>query len=535
MGSPPLSNKQLRAQVVNLARSGEATTPRCQHAPPLGECGGCTFQAVAYGDQVRAKHAALRDLWGALLPSGQLDQIGFVASPDPFEYRTRMDYVASKGRFGLRRGGKFNYIVDLHECHLIPRTAFAAARAAYERAIERGLPDYNLRSHEGFLRYIVVRRSPQDSLLLAFVTVAPDAAGHYEAVLSDVAETVLASFPAVTGISWLINDSLTDISFGRPQRHWGSDQLAMAVGERTLVIGPNTFFQNNVHLLLPLLDDVKGSISREVAPPLDPPPDDVKGSISRGEKPLLHPLPCDVKGSISREVAPPLDPPSEGVKGSISRGEKPLLHSLPCDVKGSISREVAPPLDPPSEGVKGSISRGEKPLLHSPPDREGIARAVPHPLDPPRVADLYGGVGTIALHIADAAARVVCVEAVEESASLARYNIAASGCTNVEAVHADVLPFLRAQPAGAFDVIVADPPRVGLGPEVCAELLRLAPRRLVYVSCNPLTQLDDARALMPAYRLTRLAGYDMFPQTPHLEALAVFEKEEGPGEGQTLP
>jgi tRNA/tmRNA/rRNA uracil-C5-methylase (TrmA/RlmC/RlmD family) len=452
---------------------------------------------VAYGDQVRAKHAALRDLWGALLPSGQLDQIGFVASPDPFEYRTRMDYVASKGRFGLRRGGKFNYIVDLHECHLIPPTAFAAARAAYERAIERGLPDYNLRSHEGFLRYIVVRRSPQDSLLLAFVTVAPDAAGHYEAVLSDVAETVLASFPAVTGISWLINDSLTDISFGRPQRHWGSDQLAMAVGERTLVIGPNTFFQNNVHLLLPLLDDVKGS--------------------------------------ISREVAPPLDPPSEGVKGSISRGEKPLLHPLPCDVKGSISREVAPPLDPPSEGVKGSISRGEKPPLNPPPDREGIARAVPHPLDPPRVADLYGGVGTIALHIADAAARVVCVEAVEESASLARYNIAASGCTNVEAVHADVLPFLRAQPAGAFDVIVADPPRVGLGPEVCAELLRLAPRRLVYVSCNPLTQLDDARALMPAYRLTRLAGYDMFPQTPHLEALAVFEKEEGPGEGQTLP
>jgi 23S rRNA (uracil-5-)-methyltransferase RumA len=408
---PPLSNKQLRAQIVNMARSGEATTPRCRHAPPPGECGGCTFQAVAYADQVRAKHAALRDLWAAVLPPEQLDNIGFVQSPDPFAYRTRMDYVASKGRFGLRRGGKFNYIVELGECHLLPPTAFVAARAAYEQAIALGLPDYNLRSHEGFLRYIVVRRSPQDSLLLAFVTAAPDDAGRYEAALNDVAETVLAAHPAVVGICWLVNDSLTDISFGRPQQHWGHDRLAMAVGERTLEIGPNTFFQNNVHLLLPLLEDVK-----------------------------------------------------EGI------------------------REVQPPLNPP------------------------------------KVADLYGGVGTIALHIADAAARVVCVESVEESANLARYNIAANNCANVDAVHADVLPFLRAQPAGAFDVIMADPPRVGLGPEVCAELLRLAPRRLVYVSCNPLTQLDDARALMPVYQLVRLTGYDMFPQTPHLEALAVFDQ-----------
>lgn len=402
-----LSNKQLRAQIVNLAKMGEATEPRCRHAPPLGECGGCTFQAIAYPDQVRVKHATLRSLWEALLPAPQLEQIGFVASPDPFEYRTRMDYVASKGRFGLRRGGKFNYIVDLHECHLIPPRGFAAARALYERAITLGLPDYNLRSHEGFLRYVVVRRSPQGSLLLALVTAAPDAEGQYAAALDAAAEAVLAAFPDVVGVCWLVNDSLTDISFGRLERHWGQDQLAMAVGERTLQIGPNTFFQNNVHLLLPLLDDVKAMVA----------------------------------------------------------------------------------------GVSSTT-----------------------------VADLYGGVGTIALHLADAAGRVVCVEAVEESARLAHDNIAANGVANVEAVHADVLAFLRAQPAGAFDVIVADPPRVGLGPEVCGEVLRLGAQRLVYVSCNPLTQLEDARLLLEGYRLVRLSGYDMFPQTPHLEALAVFER-----------
>src|SRR5581483_2125204 len=123
--------------------------------------------------------------------------------------------------------------------------AFAAARAVYERAIELGLPDYNLRSHEGFLRYVVVRRSPQDTLLLAIVTAA-DPAGAYAPAVEQVAALALAQ-PGVSGFHWLINDTLTDISFGAPHRHWGAELLDMRVGDRTLAIGPNTFFQNNVH------------------------------------------------------------------------------------------------------------------------------------------------------------------------------------------------------------------------------------------------------------------------------------------------
>jgi tRNA/tmRNA/rRNA uracil-C5-methylase (TrmA/RlmC/RlmD family) len=88
---------------------------------------------------------------------------------------------------------------------------------------------------------------------------------------------------------------------------------------------------------------------------------------------------------------------------------------------------------------------------------------------------------------------------------------------------ADVLAFLRTQEPGMFDVVVADPPRTGLGLEVCRELLRLAPRRIVYVSCNPLTQRDDIGELATDYRLTTLHGYDMFPHTPHVEALAVLD------------
>jgi 23S rRNA (uracil-5-)-methyltransferase RumA len=398
------SPKQFRGAILALVREQAQVTPRCPHAPPAGMCGGCSLQAWAYADQVAAKRAALRQLWQHDLPD-LAEHIDLVGSPDPFEYRTRMDYVASKGRFGLRRAGKFNYIVDLGECHLIPPSAFVTARSVYEHAVQLGLPDYNLRSHEGFLRYIVVRRSPQNTLLLALVTAAPPDEAADSAV-ARLAERALAS-AQVSGFHWLINDTPTDISFGAYRCHWGAATLAMQVGHRTLQIGPNTFFQNNVHLLLPLLEAVRAAVSASPAA---------------------------------------------------------------------------------------------------------------------TIADLYGGVGTIALHLADTAGQIVTVEAVAESAQLAQQNIATNGADNVVALQADTLEYLRAQAPGSLDVVVADPPRTGLGPDVCRELLRLAPARIVYVSCNALTQLDDLRALAGMYRVESLAGYDMFPHTPHLEALAVLAR-----------
>ncbi len=390
------SNKQLKRHIIDAMRAAEPATPRCQHAL---ECGGCAVQDRAYDAQVAVKRDALRAMWADMLPSEQVEAIEMVASPSPYQYRTRMDYVATKGRFGLRRSGKFNYIVDLQECHLIPPSAFTIARAVYERAMSLGLPDYNLRTHEGWLRYVVVRRGPDDQLLLAIVTGTPE---HAEAV--EQLAMLALEHEAVVSFHWLLNDTLTDLSFGVPLQHWGAPTLPMPVGARTLQIGPNTFFQNNVHLLLPLLDDVAQQV--------------------------------------------------------------------------------------------------------------GTAQ---------RVADLYGGVGTIALHLAGQAEQITCVESVVESTALAVQNIRDNGVANIAVITADTAEFLREQQPGSFDVVVVDPPRTGLGPEVCAEIMRQRPARLVYVSCNPLTQVTDAQMLLADYRLITLRGYDMFPHTPHMESLAVFD------------
>lgn len=345
------------------------------------------------------------------------DALQIVPSPDPYAYRTRMDYVATKDRFGLRRSGRWNYIVELETCHLIPPHGFAAAHALWVRSRELGLPDYNLRTHDGFLRYLVVRRSPQDTFLIA--AIAAGGAGRYDAEMEGLAALALEQ-PCVVGFHWLCNDTLTDISYGSAVRHWGEHLLPMQVGNRTICIGPNTFFQNNVLLLLPMLDAIREAVN-----------------------------------------------------------ETPL----------------------PGASL--------------------------------RVADLYGGVGTIALHLdSQRVERVAIVESHGESADLARHNVALNRAggggkagIEMEVFATDVGDYLQAQGPGTFDCLVLDPPRTGLGEPVCRELLRLRPRRIVYLSCNPLTQASDVGILSQGYRLTSLRGYDMFPHTPHIETLAVLDMQ----------
>ena len=189
------------------AKNAAKITPLCPHAPPNDMCGGCTFQDIAYSDQIAAKTKALIALWGDLLPT-TIPTPTVVASPDPLHYRTRMDFIASKERFGLRRGGKFNYIIDLTTCHLVPTEAFAIAHDIWQQAIAAGIPDYNLRTHVGILRYIVVRRSPDNRYMLALITSAPD--DNAEAASAAIAQAALVN-PAIVGIHWLRNDTPSDV------------------------------------------------------------------------------------------------------------------------------------------------------------------------------------------------------------------------------------------------------------------------------------------------------------------------------------
>ena len=143
------------------------------------------------------------------------------------------------------------------------------------------------------------------------------------------------------------------------------------------------------------------------------------------------------------------------------------------------------------------------------------------------VYDLYTGAGTIANFVAHQARHVVGIEYVASAIDDARINSAINGISNTTFYAGDMKDVLSDQlfaHHGRPDVVITDPPRAGMHPDVVAALLRAAPRRIVYVSCNPATQARDIELLHPAYRAVQAQPVDMFPHTQHVENIVVLER-----------
>jgi 23S rRNA (uracil1939-C5)-methyltransferase len=144
------------------------------------------------------------------------------------------------------------------------------------------------------------------------------------------------------------------------------------------------------------------------------------------------------------------------------------------------------------------------------------------------VYDLYCGTGTIGIVLARKALTVWGVEASEEAVACAIENAELNGISNAAFFAGEVgrsLEELRDR-AGPPDVVVVDPPRAGLSGKAVREIGRLAPSRLVYVSCNPTTLAGNAKELAASwgYRLEMARPVDMFPHTPHVETVALFSR-----------
>jgi 23S rRNA (uracil1939-C5)-methyltransferase len=144
-----------------------------------------------------------------------------------------------------------------------------------------------------------------------------------------------------------------------------------------------------------------------------------------------------------------------------------------------------------------------------------------------RVFDLYCGIGTIGLGLAARAREVVGVEIVEPAVADAIANARLNEITNASFYAGDIRLAMRelVERAGRPDVCVIDPPRAGLSQKVVRRIVEAAPRRIVYVSCNPTTLAPNAAQLGEAgWRLVRVRPVDMFPQTPHIECVALLER-----------
>ena len=143
------------------------------------------------------------------------------------------------------------------------------------------------------------------------------------------------------------------------------------------------------------------------------------------------------------------------------------------------------------------------------------------------VYDLYTGTGTIANFVARQARQVVGIEYVPEAIEDAKVNAALNGLDNTLFYAGDMKDILTTgfiERHGKPDVIITDPPRAGMHADVVNAILFAAPRRIIYVSCNPATQARDLALLDADYRVTKVQPVDMFPQTHHVENVVCLER-----------
>jgi 23S rRNA (uracil1939-C5)-methyltransferase len=144
-----------------------------------------------------------------------------------------------------------------------------------------------------------------------------------------------------------------------------------------------------------------------------------------------------------------------------------------------------------------------------------------------RVFDLFCGTGTIGLSLAGRAGHVYGLEIVERAVADAIKNATRNEISNASFFAGDVRLAMTAlrERAGRPDLVVIDPPRAGLSQKIVRRIIESAPKRIVYVSCNPTTLAPNAAQLVEAgWRLERVSPVDMFPQTPHIECVASFSR-----------
>ena len=143
------------------------------------------------------------------------------------------------------------------------------------------------------------------------------------------------------------------------------------------------------------------------------------------------------------------------------------------------------------------------------------------------VYDLYTGTGTIAQFVSSKARKVIGIEYVPEAICDARENALANGITNCEFFAGDMKDILTdsfVSQHGRPDVVILDPPRAGIHPDVAQVILNAKPERIVYVSCNPASQARDLAILCSRYRITAVRPVDMFPHTHHVENVVRLDR-----------
>lgn len=401
--------------VVNYVKKSELRAePFCAH---FGTCGGCKWQNLPYGEQLKFKSEQVRD---QLTRIGHLDlpQIEpCLGSQKTDFYRNKLEYTFSPKRWltyeeiassdelgerpalGFHIPGMFDKILDIEKCYLQADPSNDIRLEIKRYCVENGYSLHDVREHKGLMRNIIIRTASTGDIML-IVVFGEDDKERISALMSHLGE----HFPQITSLMYIVNTKWNDsVSDQEPILFAGKDHIMEEMEGLHFKVGPKSFYQTNSEQAYELY-------------------------------------------KITRDFA---------------------------DLK-------------PTE------------VLY----------------------DLYTGTGTIANFCASRCSKVVGVEYVPEAIEDAKLNSQANNIENTSFYAGDMKNVMNddfVRENGRPDVIILDPPRAGVDEPVINVILRAAPERIVYVSCNPATQARDLALLTVDYTIERVQPVDMFPHTHHVE------------------
>lgn len=406
------------AEVVKFHSFSEnRAKPFCPH---FGVCGGCKWQCLPYGEQLRYKQQQVVD---ALTRIGKVELppiTPIIGSKHTMRYRNKLEFgfsnkkwltneqVASGEKFevmdavGFHISGAFDKILDIEACFLMDDINNRLRNGIRSFAMEHGLAFFDLRTQHGLLRNMMVRNSSTGEVMLLMQFCIHDEAERAQA--EEVLAYVKDTFPEVSSLLWVNNTKCND-TIGDLEVHTyaGTGFIYEVMENLRFKVGPKSFYQTNTEQAYELY-------------------------------------------KIARNFA------------------------------GLTGEEL--------------------------------------------VYDLYTGTGTIANFVARQARQVIGIEYVPEAIEDAKENARLNGLDNMLFFAGDMKDILNKDFIGFHgrpDVIITDPPRAGMHTDVVNAILYAAPRRIVYVSCNPATQARDLQLLDAGYRVEAVQPVDMFPQTHHVE------------------
>lgn len=229
-----------------VEKSPLETNPACPH---FGKCGGCTYQTVAYEEQLKIKSAQVEKLLSEVV-SGELPFEGIIGSPVTEEYRNKMEfsfgdeYKDGPLALGLHKRNSMYDIVPVTECKIIDEDYRKILTCVQDYAIEKELPFQHKLSHEGYLRHLLVRKSVKTGQILVDIVTTTQIEHDFTELVNRL--TSIEYNGTLTGVLHTFNDSLADAVINeRTELLYGQDYIEEELLGLRFKITPFSFFQTN--------------------------------------------------------------------------------------------------------------------------------------------------------------------------------------------------------------------------------------------------------------------------------------------------